>query len=101
MIDQGKILYNGSLQGFKDKYGGEYTVTVVFADDPPAVEVDPRLKLVLDEGKRKIYTAQRSIIETTDALRYFIDHFKVSYLNINEARIEDVVRNAYQSNNHR
>lgn len=51
MIDQGKLLYNGSLQGFKDRYGGEYTVTVVFAGDRPVEEVDPRLRLILDEGK--------------------------------------------------
>ena len=94
MIDHGKLLYNGSLQGFKDKYGGEYTVTVVFAGEPPVGEVDPRLRLILDEGKQKIYTAQRSFIETADALRYFIDNFNVSYLNINEAKIEDIVRNA-------
>jgi ABC-2 type transport system ATP-binding protein len=96
MIDRGIILYNGSLQGFKDKYGGEYTVTVVFADDQPVTAVDSRLKLILDEGKRKIYTAQRSVVETAEALRYFIDNYQVSYLNINEAKIEDIVANAYK-----
>ncbi|HBR30260.1 MAG TPA: hypothetical protein DD789_12585, partial [Firmicutes bacterium] len=57
---------------------------------------DSRLKLILDEGKRKIYTAQRSVVETAEALRYFIDNYQVSYLNINEAKIEDIVANAYK-----
>ena len=95
MIDKGKVLYDGSLENFKEKYGGEYTVTVDFADAEEGREVDPRLKLVSNEGHRKVYAAHRSVIETTDALRYFIDNFEVSHLNIREADIEDVVRNAY------
>jgi ABC-type uncharacterized transport system ATPase subunit len=51
--------------------------------------------LVSIEGQRKVYVAHRSVIETTEALRYFIDNFDVSHLNIREADIEDVVRNAY------
>lgn len=96
MIDHGKLLYDGSLQNFKGKYGGEYTVTVVFTGAIPTKRVDPRLTLILDEGARRVYTAHRSAIETAEALRYFIDNFDVSYLNINEANIEDVVRNAYE-----
>lgn len=95
MIDQGKLLYDGSLQNFKEKYGGEYTITVDFAYAEEGREVDPRLQLVSDEGQRKVYAAHRSVIETTEALRYFIDNFEVSHLNIREADIEDVVRNAY------
>lgn len=96
MIDHGKMLYNGSLQNFKDKYGGEYTITVDFLHAAEGREVDRRLMLVSDEGKRKVYAAHRSTIETADALRYFIDNFDVSHLNIREADIEDIVRNAYE-----
>ncbi|NLG85471.1 MAG: hypothetical protein GX493_12895 [Firmicutes bacterium] len=78
--------------------GGEYTVTVVFADQNGTDSVDPRLSLIVDEGVRKVYAACRKQIETTEALRYFIDNFNVSYLNINEANIEDIVRNAYERN---
>jgi ABC-2 type transport system ATP-binding protein len=95
MIDQGKLLYDGFLQNFKEKYGGEYTITVDFAYAEEGREVDPRLQLVSIEGQRKVYVAHRSVIETTEALRYFIDNFDVSHLNIREADIEDVVRNAY------
>jgi len=96
MIDKGKLLFNNSLGKFKEYYGGDYTITVVFADSNGEKAVDPRLTLLSDERERKVYAANRHQIETAEALRFFIDNFKVSYLNIKEASIEEIVRNAYE-----
>lgn len=97
MIDKGKLLFNNTLSGFKEYYGGEYTVTVVFDESDIPELVDAKLKLISDEGERKVYSAYRKEIENAEALRYFIDNFNVKYLNINEASIEDIVRNAYET----
>jgi len=98
MIDKGKLLYNNTLSGFKAFYGGEYKITVVLDEADIKKDVDSRLRLISSEGVRKVFTAHRNEIGTTQALKYFIDNFNVTDLNITEASIDDIVTNAYRGN---
>ena len=49
MIDRGKILYDGSLLKFKEKYGGDHLLIVKFDAEDIKIE-DPRLHLRKNEG---------------------------------------------------
>ena len=61
MINKGRIVYDGSLQVFKDTYGGDYVLDVDFAD-PDTIIKDKRLKVIGEEGPRKTISCSKDEI---------------------------------------
>jgi ABC-2 type transport system ATP-binding protein len=96
MIDGGKILYDGSLAGFKERFGGEHLLVVDFADEEAAVD-DPRLKLVKVEGPRRTFRFRREEITVAEAITLIARNYDITDLNIKEPEIEGIVKKIYEN----
>ncbi len=96
MIDGGKILYDGSLAGFKERFGGEHLLVVDFADEQVTVD-DPRLKLVKVEGPRRTFRFRREEITVAEAITLIARNYDITDLNIKEPEIEGIVKKIYEN----
>lgn len=95
VINEGQILFDGKLDKIVEKFAGHKSLTVVFSD-----QVDPeKLK---DLGKIEEFNppsavlsiARKDVPEVTSEL---LKKFPVADLNIEEAKIEDIIREIFTS----
>ena len=102
IIDEGKIIYDGSLQKIKDDYGYMKNIVFEYKDDIQLEEIKNHFALSEEdfqiedkEGKLSI-TFNKKKIKVADIASYIMKEIAVSDIEINETDIEDIVRNIYE-----
>lgn len=95
MIDRGKIVHDGRISDFMEKFGGEHMMSVEFAGDP--VVTDPRLKVVKREGPRWVILFHRREIGPGEAVSLVARSNAVVDISLKEPNIEEIVRGIYES----
>lgn len=96
MIDNGHILYDGSLLEFKTKFGGENMLIVDFADEKAIID-DPRLKVIKEEGPRKSLLFSNAEITVAEAITLITRNYDITDLNLKEPQIEGIVKKIYEN----
>ncbi|MCZ6603020.1 MAG: ATP-binding cassette domain-containing protein [Planctomycetota bacterium] len=101
IIDKGKILYDGSLEGIRNRQGREVTLTVDLKEIPPVADLE---RIV--EGNGIAWTAMggrrfrakfnRDDVATAEVVRNLAGAFQIHDIIIEEPGIEDVVRRIYR-----
>lgn len=94
MIDKGKIQYDGELESFKQRYGGEFMLTVDFKEEHSEV-TDPRLRFLKQEGPRKYYLFRKEEISVADAITLITQRHAIDDLRIKEPDIEEIMKTIY------
>ncbi|MDR1735279.1 MAG: ATP-binding cassette domain-containing protein [Oscillospiraceae bacterium] len=96
MIDQGRLISDTTLEGFKAGNAEAYNVIVEYThaiDAPP----DPRVKLLKTIGEgRALFTVDRQAMTVNEILEYFSRAYKITDISIKRPEIEEIVRNLYQ-----
>lgn len=96
IIDHGKILYDGKLEDIVKKYVKNKTLSVVF-EKPVAKEKLEKLGDVLElDGPKAILSVPRE--KSNHVASRLLDTFPVVDLNIEEANIEEIIRDVFTSN---
>ena len=95
MIDQGRVLFDGSLNQLRSRYVRERTVTITPASglDPAAVDVPGTTTGVVD-GKA-VLTHDPGIIGTPEVIAAVTSRWQVADLTVGEASLSDVVARIY------
>ncbi len=93
IIDKGKVVFDGALAEIVDKYADHKFLSVVFAK-----EIDP--KKLADIGKVKDYDFPKATLsvkrETASvAAAQLLQKFPVADLNVEEAPIDDIIRELF------
>jgi len=96
LIDNGHILYDGSLLEFKTKFGGENMLIVDFADEKSVID-DPRLKVIKEEGPRKSLLFSNAEITVAEAITLITRNYDITDLNLKEPQIEGIVKKIYEN----
>lgn len=96
IIDKGKILYDGQLDKLVEKFAPYKLLSVVFRQD-----IDP--KKLAEIGEIKDYKYPKAVISvpreaTSLAASELLQEFPVADLLIEEAEIEDVIRQVFAAN---
>lgn len=94
MIDQGKKLYDGTLDSFVSEYSLGQIIEAEFAD-PGAVFENPHVKLLQDEGIKKSYTFKKDSISNVEVIEGILNCGKVTDLKLKEPDIEEIVKEYY------
>lgn len=95
MIDQGRLLYDGSLAGFKGQFGSGHVMMVEFATE--GIEVaDPRLRKVRTEGARTWFSFRAEEISRAEAVLHIARNHDIRDLSVSEPEIEEIVRAFYE-----
>ncbi len=95
MIDQGQKLFDGTLEDFRAKYNSGFSLKLEFEVVPPAWQDDSRYELAEQTERHWIVKAPEGVT-TKAAMIEMINRYNPANLYIQEERIEDIVRSAYE-----
>jgi ABC-2 type transport system ATP-binding protein len=101
MLDQGKIIYDGSLNELRRMWGGGKKVVLELAADVPLADLEERtkdLKVRWECKGRRQVTAHIENGETTvsEVMSRVVQHVPIQEMQILEASTEEIVRRIYQ-----
>jgi ABC-2 type transport system ATP-binding protein len=99
IIDQGRLLYDGSLDEIRERFGGERTLVVDLADgslaDTTALEVAGASEVRAD-GPRRWLRFSRRALTAPDLIAAVAARYPVQDLAIEEPSIEEIIRHIYE-----
>ena len=96
IIDRGGLLYDGSIEHIKERFGGERTLVVdLEAAEPPLSVANATVERV--EGPRQWLRFRREDTSAADLIAEVVRRGHVVDLSLEEPAIEDVVRRIYET----
>lgn len=95
IIDRGHIVYDGSLNQMRDKYGTQRTLVVEFEEAIPDFSA-PQATLVKSEGRKKWFVFNRFETTPSNLITHISAQFPILDLAVEEPEIEAIVRTIYQ-----
>ncbi len=97
MIDRGRIIYDGSLASFKEKYSGGYMLTIELANENTNI-VENRFKIIKEEGPKKRILFDKKEISVAEAITLITRSYDITDLTLKEPNIEEIVKKIYENN---
>jgi ABC-2 type transport system ATP-binding protein len=94
IIDHGRLIYDGSLETIKDRFGGERTLIVDLEEAAPPIDV-PHTRVVQVDGPRQWLRFRREDTSAADVVAAVAARARIVDLAIEEPQIEDIVRRIY------
>lgn len=94
IIDEGKIIYDGSVDQIKTNYGKDREIVFDFENVVPNF-VLPNATLVKSEVKRRTFKFNRFETSPSELIAFVGNKFPVVDLRIEEPEIEDMIRTIY------
>lgn len=94
-IDEGKIVYDGPLQHFKNEYSSGTVIAVELMTDT-VVLADPRLSIIREEGPKKWVLLEQDTITLAEAVTLITRHNEIVDIQIMEPQIEEAVKRIYE-----
>jgi ABC-2 type transport system ATP-binding protein len=95
MIDHGHVIYDGDLDAFRQRYGGDSVLIVDLAEPGPPVEVDGA-SVEKVEGPRQWLRFSRERISAAQLIATVAARYPLQDLSISDPEIEDTVRRVYE-----
>jgi ABC-2 type transport system ATP-binding protein len=95
IIDHGHIVYDGSLDQMRARYGTQRTLVVEF-EEVIADFTAPQSTLVKSEGRKKWFAFNRFETSPSTLITYIGARFPILDLAVGEPEIEAIVRAIYQ-----
>src|SRR5438093_8273945 len=95
VIDHGRVIYDGDLEGVRGRFGGESVLMVDLVEPGPPIDVTgARVERV--DGPRQWLRFRRDEISAAALVASVAARAAVRDLAISDPDIEDVVRKIYQ-----
>ncbi|HZQ38098.1 MAG TPA: ATP-binding cassette domain-containing protein [Dehalococcoidia bacterium] len=94
VIDHGHLIYDGSLEAMKDRFGGERVLVIDLEEAGPPVEV-PGTRVVKVDGPRQWLRFRRAELTAAEVVAAVAARARLRDLTIEEPEIEDIVRRIY------
>lgn len=94
MIDQGKKLFDGTLESFRERYGRGVSLKLEFEDGAPSWDKESKYGL-LEASDRQWVVQVPEGVSSKEAMITLIQAYNPTNLYVQEERIEEVVRRAY------
>lgn len=94
IIDQGRLIYDGSVDNIRAHYGSERVMTVEFEEEIADFEL-PTAALLKSEGRKKWYRFNRFDTPVSDLIAQLSAHCGVVDLTVQDREIEEVIRAIY------
>ncbi|MBN2501350.1 MAG: ATP-binding cassette domain-containing protein [Anaerolineales bacterium] len=95
IIDEGKLLYDGTLDVLKERFGGKRQLVVYLAEDYPAVEIEGA-QVCEHEGLQVTYEFERQALTASELIGRVSSRYRVQDLEVREPDIEETVRRIYE-----
>jgi ABC-2 type transport system ATP-binding protein len=102
LINTGRIVFDGTLDGLRMTLGGTWQIHVTLAQPPREFDI-PGVQVLHRNGSRVVFGPARDqnsagapIITSDEALQKIVERHVVRNLAIEESDLEEVMRDAYQ-----
>jgi ABC-2 type transport system ATP-binding protein len=95
IIDHGKLLFDGTLDALRERFGGKRELIVDFAQEYASVEVEGAQVVQRDDG-HAVYQFERSAITASELIGRLSAKYRVRDLAVREPDIEETVRRIYE-----
>lgn len=105
MIEKGSIIYDGSIEDIKNKFGDLRTITISYQpsfDELQFDTFDEKVEFVKDDDGEKLhikFNADEVSLETV--IEYVFHNLKAVDMKIKEISLEDVVKSILEENNNK
>ncbi len=94
IIDQGRVIYDGSVSAIKEQYSPFRVLVVDFSDEVPEGELD-QADLVALEGRTARYRFNRHEVSASELIVELAGRYAVKDISVEEADIKSIVREIY------
>ena len=95
IIDDGKILYDGSIDALKSQFDRERTLVIELDDAPYRLNI-PFTRVLREEGNRVWLAFDKDMLSASDVMMKVAEQHTIRDLSIEEPDIEAVVREIYE-----
>jgi ABC-2 type transport system ATP-binding protein len=95
IIDDGNILYDGSIDALKTKFGQDRTLVIELDDAPYRLNL-PHTRVIREEGSRVWLAFDKDQLSASDVMMKVAETHTIRDLSIEEPEIESVVREIYE-----
>jgi ABC-2 type transport system ATP-binding protein len=97
IIDGGRILYDGSIDDLKKRFGGERTLIVELDEGQLAQPLDlPHARITRQEGRRMWLAFDKDLITASELMLQIAQHHTIRDVTVEEPEIEAIVRQIYE-----
>lgn len=94
ILDQGKLLFDGSLDTLNSRFEGLWTLRVDFQRDYSEVFL-PGAIILQREGAEILFGFDHRHIPATDLIRYLFEHYAIADIEIKRPPLEETIRRIY------
>jgi ABC-2 type transport system ATP-binding protein len=95
IIDQGQIIYDGSLDAIRNRYSGEKILAVEFEEVLPDFELEGA-QLRRSQERKKWFTFNRGEVSASHLIQTLSARYPLADLTVEDVEIEEVVRAIYR-----
>ena len=95
IIDHGKVIYDGSIDEIRGRFGTESTLLIDFKEPPDQLEVDGALEIQL-EGIRASIKFDRKKFAASDLITEIAGKYPVLDLTIEDISLDGIIRDVYK-----
>jgi ABC-2 type transport system ATP-binding protein len=95
IIDRGRIIYDGAIEGMRERFIPYRVLVVDFADGVPELKSD-QAELVEQEGRRARFRFDRRRVSASDLIADLASKHPVRDISVEEPEIEAIVREIYK-----
>jgi ABC-2 type transport system ATP-binding protein len=100
MLDEGKIIYDGSLQKLKENWGEGKQIQFTFASEitlGALKELTDGLQVTWKKGEQaNVWTANIAPSLLPEVISRVVSRYSIQDMNINEISTEEIIRNIYE-----
>ena len=98
IIDEGKKIYDGSLQGIRERFSAMRQVDVEFER---VVEIEPIPDVAIErmdelDGRKVRFSFENKKIPINELMSRLLNRYPVADIQVTEAEIEHIIRRIYQ-----
>jgi ABC-2 type transport system ATP-binding protein len=99
IIDKGTKIYDGSVDGIKQRYGRHRILSIEFGEDAsPAMEHlgIPGVELVERKGSKWLFRFAKDQLPVSQLIQHFTQRYDIVDLTVQEPEIEGMIQEIYQ-----
>jgi ABC-2 type transport system ATP-binding protein len=97
LIDHGQKLYDGSIEGIRDRFGRKRMLTVELADDCSGIAINlPGVVVVSRDGPTMRFEFDRDVVRADQLITALAAQCELRDITIAEPELETIIRQIYQ-----
>jgi ABC-2 type transport system ATP-binding protein len=96
IIDHGTIIYDGTVEQIKDRYGKKRTIVAEFAQNTSNIILPKGVEILEETDNKKHMQFNRDEVQVSDVITYLTSNYNIVDLTIKEPEIESIIREIYE-----